>query len=357
MAHLVRERARSGHSAKLHKRAEEKCEEIPEGRQVLRKQRAQKKRDAQAELRKLKAEYGEDYKLSDEGKKLLETPVETSDSDFNSDVVSEDSDFPPVDRSQRLPPIRYKRRKVQRGGGIWDSIKKRARMAGSQALSGFASANGIRARAVKAVAGAIRGATRRSEAQAHAGALANAAMYHLSEPLLGNVGAQVAGVGAANIAENAVGKVESVAKKARHQWGLMNQHESSHHKAVKKHEAEVERIPEHKEFELSQEKKMGDLDSAHKRWYNPKYAHNDAKWVAERRLRHDQRMSASNPLDKLSQEGTPMRTKWSQRRKMAGNFGRFTNALEMVGLGKPPRAHPRSRAIKKQRIPKKDYDW
>lgn len=329
MAHLVRERARSGHSAQLHKRAEEKCEEIPEGRQVLRKQRAQKKRDAQAELRKLKAEYGEDYKLSDEGKKLLETPVETSDSDFNSDVVSEDSDFPPVDRSQRLPPIRYKRRKVQRGGGVLGSALGW--------LAGKVGWGGVVTPAAAAYVG------------------------HRTENLL-------TGDDAADMLQTSkrnVSKLRRIHAGPQHTQGshrdTWHMSEEGKSKSVlrslgitprgktKRTGIEGTSNPEdtlmvatsrstNERKEPVQIKKL-----THVKEHKPVLApHDTANY--EQALRH------------LSKHGQTKLTKWSQRRKMAGNFGRFTNALEMVGLGKPS-VHPRSRAIKKQRIPKKDYDW
>ena len=41
---------------------------------------------------------------------------------------------------------------------------------------------------------------------------------------------------------------------------------------------------------------------------------------------------------KLQRHGEMKTTKWSQRREMAGNTGRFTNLLKQVGLGKRSRA-------------------
>lgn len=51
-------------------------------------------------------------------------------------------------------------------------------------------------------------------------------------------------------------------------------------------------------------------------------------------------------MRKLRRHGEMKTTKWSQRREMAGNSGRFTNFLKQVGLGKP-HVHKRSRAIRK----------
>lgn len=245
-------------------------------------------------------------------------------------------------------------------GANWKSRLKRAAI---QGMSGFTSAQTLGGRLLKGALGAIRGATRKSDAQAWAGAAANNMGYRLAEPWVGDA-AHGVGLTAAKGAERVVDYAE------RKHKGL-HDNIRAHARGENKKAFEIPDLPIGDEepampihsrpetkviAHRNSENAKGDLPSAHRGWHNPRTAHADARVVAERRLKFDRKMAASNPLDRLSEQGPLKRTKWSQRREMAGNTGRFTNILKQVGLGKPS-VHKRSRAIRKQRIPKKDYDW
>ncbi len=234
------------------------------------------------------------------------------------------------------------KRKVQRGG---NGLRDRLHRAKIQAVSGFTSAGSLSGRIAKAVAGAVRGFTRKSNAQAWAGAAANNFAYRQAEPWIGDA-AHVVGHQAANAAEHVVDYVER--KHADYHSSIRALARDENKKAF-----EIPDLPMPDEeppmpiysrpevavqayHNIQNSKPVKRVYIKSKRKFGPPEGHAPISGEQASALpgyKFSVQGKVKRRLSKLAAEND-VGLKWSQRRRKAGKNGAFTRGLEMVGLGK-----------------------
>jgi len=274
----------------------------------------------------------------------------------------QDEQGPPAELTGTQGGWRGKRRRVIRGGN-W---KDRLHRAAVQGVSGFASAKSFTGRLVKGALGAIRGATRRSNAQAWAGAAANSAAYRLTEPLLGDV-AHGIGVGAASLAERGVGHVEKGIERAKNKnrsfWADLSQAarqtgpyrarpdspQADYEPPTPRAHTPVNLMSRPELHQAVEEKRP--LERKPRNWKEGRTAIKGAPGhMISYAKQEGRRFRVQKMPDALAVQQTIAphseaaitsaanrlsdTQKWSARRRRAGKNGVFTRGLEMVGLGK-----------------------
>lgn len=243
---------------------------------------------------------------------------------------------------------RGKKRRVQRGGN-W---KDRLHNAAVQGMSGFTTAKSVAGRLIKGALGAIRGATRKSKAQAWAGAVANNVGYRMSEPFIGDA-AHGVGILAAHQAEKGVAYAEQkksdfdthIRKLARQEYkSAPDPYADFDYDAYAAGAPDMRHVSR-PETAVIEHKKNPPKPvprvylKPRKRVLPPPAGHEPISAEKAKGLPGYKITVQGKVKKRLAQlaDSEDVGLKWSQRRRKAGKDGLFTKGLEMVGLGKRPR--------------------